>query len=94
MEGKSNINQQQGSRSTSRNRSAPGSTAPRASASTPAPLWKVPDVAACLGITPKGVYGLVEKRRIPFLRIGNRLRFEPGRIRDWIQQKRVEAAGR
>ena len=58
----------------------------------PDPLWKVPDVADCLGITAKGVYGLVEKRRIPFLRIGSRLRFEPARIRDWIRRQRVEAA--
>ena len=62
-----------------------------AALSPPDPLWNVAEVANCLGITAKGVYGLVEKRKVPFLRIGSRLRFEPGKIQDWIHQQRVEA---
>lgn len=49
-----------------------------------APLLDVHDVARLLKITPKGVYSMVEARRIPFVKVSNRLRFRSAELRAWI----------
>ncbi len=61
---------------------------------TPRPeerLMSVSEVAELIGFTRKGVYGLVETRRIPFVRIGTRIRFIQSDVLAWLQQNRVPA---
>jgi excisionase family DNA binding protein len=55
-------------------------------------LWNVDEVARLLGFTRKGVYGLVESRRIPFVRLparnrrGGPIRFVPAEVLRWLEQ--------
>ena len=52
-------------------------------------LWTVREVAAFLRLTPKGIYSLVERRVLPFIKISNRLRFDPKDVVRWVEQRRV-----
>lgn len=57
-------------------------------------LLTVPEVAALLRFTEKSVYAMVSARRIPFVRIGNRLRFERAAVLRWVSESRVPASER
>jgi len=50
-------------------------------------LWSVQDLACYLGLTIKGTYGLAERRAIPSLKVGGRLRFDPAAIRAWVRDR-------
>ncbi len=52
------------------------------------PLWKVADVVAFLGFKKSWVYDRVKRGKLPYLRIGDTVRFEPAAIRDWVAQHR------
>lgn len=52
-------------------------------------LLDVKEVAALLRITPKAVYGLVETRRVPFVKIGARVRFVRRDVVAWLERNRV-----
>jgi len=54
-------------------------------------LLTVPEVAELLQLTRKGVYALVEARRIPFIRVSNRVRFCQTDVLRWLQENRVPA---
>jgi excisionase family DNA binding protein len=49
------------------------------------------DLARFLSISKTGVYRLVEKRRIPFLRVGGSLRFEKKDVLSYLDGNRVES---
>lgn len=55
-------------------------------------LLTVPEVAALLRLTRKGVYALIEARRIPFIRVSNRVRFCQSDVIRWLQENRVPAS--
>lgn len=49
------------------------------------------ETAARLSITPRHLQYLIEKRRIPFVKVGGRtIRFRPSDLRDWIDENYVE----
>jgi excisionase family DNA binding protein len=48
------------------------------------------DLAAYLRISKTGVYRMVEKRQIPFYRIGGSLRFAQSDILAYLGGKRIE----
>jgi excisionase family DNA binding protein len=48
------------------------------------------EVAARLGVSERMVGRLVEERRIPYVKIGRFVRFEPGEIDRWLRVQRVE----
>lgn len=53
-------------------------------------LLTVEELARWLKLSVKGVYNLVESRRIPHLKVGSsRLRFLPSEIRSWLEESRV-----
>lgn len=56
------------------------------------PLLTVAEVAELLRMTPKGIYALVEARRIPFIKVSNRLRFFHGDVVAWLWGNRVPAS--
>lgn len=68
------------------------------------PLWKVPTVARILGLCNSQVYRMADRGQLPCVRWecpGNgtekprtTLRFEPERIRAWIEKHRVEGHGK
>ena len=57
-------------------------------------LLTVKEVARLLQFTEKGVYSLVENRRIPYVRISNRIRFLQSDVLEWLQENRVSAIAR
>lgn len=55
-------------------------------------LLTVEEVASWLRLTPKGIYSLVEARRLPYVRVSNRLRFFAGEIQNWLRENRGPAS--
>jgi excisionase family DNA binding protein len=52
-------------------------------------LLKVEDIEALLGLSKKGVYSLVQNRRIPYVKFSNQLRFREDDVVEWIRENRV-----
>ncbi len=52
-------------------------------------LLTVAEVAEFLRLTPKGVYSLIENRRIPFIKVSNRVRFLESDVISWLRKNRV-----
>ena len=53
-------------------------------------LLDVDRLAARLGVTVRFVRRLVEERRIPYLKIGRLVRFDPVEVERWINTTRVD----
>jgi excisionase family DNA binding protein len=51
-------------------------------------LIDLPAVAFHLGVSPRHVRRLVAERRIPFVKWGHLLRFDPVEIAEWLDAKR------
>lgn len=60
---------------------------------TGGPLLDVDSVAEALGVTPRHIRRLVAERRIPFFKIGKFVRFDPGSLDIWLDQRRVDVQG-
>lgn len=58
------------------------------------PLLDTDAVAAVLAITPRHVRRLVAERRIPFVKVGRFVRFDPGELDVWLDQQRVDVVRR
>ncbi len=48
------------------------------------PLLTVKEASLLLKVNPFWLYQLVRERRIPALRIGRTIRFQPERLEDWL----------
>jgi excisionase family DNA binding protein len=59
-----------------------------------APLLNTDEIAKVLCVTPRHVRRLVAERRIPFVRVGRFVRFEPGELDVWLDQQRVDVVRR
>jgi excisionase family DNA binding protein len=53
-------------------------------------LMAIDDVAEHLGVTVRHVRRLVAERRIPFLKWGRLLRFDPGELNVWLERRRTD----
>ena len=53
-------------------------------------LVDISAVAAELGVTVRYVRRLVAERRIPYIKLGRLLRFDPGEVERWLERSRVE----
>ena len=58
--------------------------------SQPAKLMTIEEVAERLGVSVRHVRRLVHERRIPFIKWGHLLRFDPDEIEAWIEESRYE----
>jgi excisionase family DNA binding protein len=56
-------------------------------------LLDIGEVAGHLGVSVRHVRRLVFERRIPFLKWGHLLRFDPGDIASWLDAQRVVSGG-
>jgi len=56
-------------------------------------LLRIPDLAEQLGVTERFIRRLVFERRIPYLKIGKFIRFDPTVVDEWISERRVPADG-
>ena len=63
-------------------------TDPTPAAPMPARLLDIPAVAEYLGVNVRHVRRLVAERRIPFIKWGHLIRFDPEEIRQWVDQHR------
>jgi excisionase family DNA binding protein len=54
------------------------------------PLIDLPTVAEHLGVNDRHIRRLVNERRIPFVKWGRLLRFEPDEIDAWVEAARVQ----
>ena len=54
----------------------------------PLPLWTIDDVAQRLAISRDGVYRLVRAGALSPSRVGERLRFRPEEIEDYLERRR------
>jgi excisionase family DNA binding protein len=52
-------------------------------------LLTMDQLAERLGVTPRHVRRLVDERRVPFLRVGRFIRFDPEQIAVWLDTNRV-----
>ena len=66
------------------------STETRAPSLSSSDLLTVEEVALLLRLTPKGIYAMTSGRRIPFVRISNRVRFRRGEIERWLDESHVD----
>ncbi|HEY8058741.1 MAG TPA: helix-turn-helix domain-containing protein [Acidimicrobiales bacterium] len=51
-------------------------------------LMDITSLAEHLGVGPRHVRRLVAERRIPFIKWGHLIRFDPDEVRDWIDENR------
>ncbi len=56
------------------------------------PLMDLPAVAERLGVNHRHIRRLVHERRIPFVKWGHLLRFDPDEIDAWLDSARVPPA--
>ncbi len=54
----------------------------------------LPTVAKYLGVGERHIRRLVQERRIPFIKWGHPLRFDPDEIDAWVDTKRVSCRSR
>lgn len=57
----------------------------------PQALWDLPAVAQRLGVNHRHIRRLVAERRIPYLKWGSLLRFDPNEIEAWLDDARRSA---
>ena len=55
---------------------------------TPRPLMNLAEVAERLGVNQRHVRRLVAERRIPYLKWGHLLRFDPEELEVWLDRAR------
>lgn len=54
-------------------------------------LLTIAEVAEWLGVTIRHVRRLVQERRIPFIKWGHLLRFDPDEVEAWIRRHHIGA---
>ena len=52
-------------------------------------LLNIAEVSEQLGVSIKTVYSWVHTRRIPFVKVGRLVKFDPQDINAWIQKRKV-----
>ena len=52
------------------------------------PLWDVTECARQLCLARPTIYAWVHRKRIPFLKLGNRVLFQPREIESWLTKFR------
>ena len=63
-------------------------TIPTVTVEDPSSLWDIGAVASRLGVQVRHVRRLVSERRIPFIKWGRLLRFDPVEIEAWLDDAR------
>jgi excisionase family DNA binding protein len=53
--------------------------------------YDVPELARMLRVSEDFIRSQVQRRRIPYYKVGKLIRFDPGEITDWLAGLRIEA---
>jgi len=56
-------------------------------------LISIPETAKMLGISVSTIYRLTSQRRIPFIKIGARVVFQPDKIQAWLENRAIKVEG-
>ena len=56
-------------------------------------LLTIDQLAEQLGITVRHVRRLIAERRVPYLKVGKLVRFDPAEIAGWLDEVRVRRSG-
>jgi excisionase family DNA binding protein len=64
-----------------------------ASTETLPQLLTIDQLAEQLGITTRHVRRLIAERRVPYLKVGKLIRFDPADIAAWLDEARVRRPG-
>ncbi|MHB1533477.1 MAG: helix-turn-helix domain-containing protein [Acidimicrobiales bacterium] len=64
-----------------------------ASTDTSPHLLTIDQLAEQLGITVRHVRRLIAERRVPYLKVGKLVRFDPAEIAGWLDEGRVRRSG-
>ncbi len=64
-----------------------------ASTDTLPQLLTIDQLAEHLGITVRHVRRLIAERRVPYLKVGKLVRFDPAEIAGWLDEARVRHSG-
>ena len=56
-------------------------------------LLTIDELAERLGVTRRHVRRLVQERKVPFLKVGKFVRFDPAAIAAWLGSQRVPTSG-
>lgn len=48
-------------------------------------LFSIPEVARFLGISQSTLYAMVSQHRVPFVKVGRRVLFDPVQLDKWIK---------
>ena len=56
-------------------------------------LLTMDELAERLGVTPRHIRRLVAVRRVPFLRVGRFIRFDPAKIATWLDSSASPVLG-
>ena len=57
-------------------------------------LLNIDELAGHLGTSVRHVRRLVAERRIPYIKVGRFVRFDPEEIAGWLQARRTPASGK
>lgn len=52
-------------------------------------LLNINEVSHLTGLSPHTLYTMVSQRRIPYVKVGRLLRFDPGHLEAWLKQHTV-----
>ncbi|KPJ86759.1 MAG: hypothetical protein AMS17_11045 [Spirochaetes bacterium DG_61] len=53
-------------------------------------LLDIREAANILSLKTKTLYAYIHKRRIPFVKLGARVLFDPERLQNWVKERSVE----
>ena len=53
-------------------------------------LLNIEEAAALLNISVKTIYGLTCAKKVPYIKIGARVLFDPDEIKAWIESQKVK----
>lgn len=52
-------------------------------------LIDISSAAQALGVSVHTLYKMVSQRRIPYVKVGSRVKFDPLKLEDWIKEQTV-----
>ena len=52
-------------------------------------LIDIHQVASYLGVSVHTLYKMISQRRIPYIKVGSRVKFDPLKLEEWIKQQTV-----
>ena len=53
------------------------------------PLFDIHEASRRLNLATKTIYKMVSQRRIPYVKVGGALKFDPVRLQEWIKDQSV-----